>query len=134
MTDLFVEEKDVRSVSELSVRTQDGRDLYIGAGWVLFGLRGGQEWNHRALVFDVGPQWTNIIQQDIVPTVALASIMNAGVANNAGWAIDDCTVEFTQPLDLLSRRCRLRCHIGVRDTDGIMYRVTYHVAMLGQLR
>jgi hypothetical protein len=134
MTDLFVEDQDIRSVSELSAKMQDDRDLYIGAGWVLFGLTGSQDWNHRDLVFDVGPQWSSITRQDIVPTVALASIMNSGVANNAGWAIDNCTIEFTQPLDLLSQRCRLRCRIGVRDRDGIMYRVTYHVAMLGQLR
>jgi len=126
----------IQSRSELYAKTQDGRDLYIGAGWVLFGLKGspGGGWNYRDLRFDVGPQWRNTPEPEIVPTVALASIMNSGVATNAGWAIDDCAVEFTQPLDQLSRRCQLVCRIAVRDADGIMYRATYHVAMLGQLR
>lgn len=125
---------DLRSVHELHTKTQDGRDLYIGAGWVLFGLQGSSDgtWNYRDLRFDVGPQWLDTPR--VVPTVGLASIMNSHVANNAGWAIDDCEVEFTQPLDLLSRRCQLVCRIGVRDVDGIMYRVSYHVAMHGQLR
>jgi hypothetical protein len=125
---------DIRSLSEMRTKTQDGDDLYIGAGWVLFGLKGvrGGQWNYRDLRFDVGPQWAGNVQ--VVPTVGLASIMNAKVANDAGWAIDDCVVEFTQPPDLLSRRCQLVCRIGVRDIDGIMYRVSYHVAMLGKLR
>jgi hypothetical protein len=135
MVDILIPDA-IQSRSELSTKTQDGRDLYIGAGWVLFGLKGspGGAWNYRDLRFDVGPQWRNTPTPEIVPTVALASIMNSEVANDAGWAIDDCAVEFTQPQDLLSRRCQLVCRIGVRDVDGIMYRVSYHVAMLGQLR
>lgn len=125
---------DIRSKHEINTKTQDGKDLFIGYGWVLFGLTGspGGAWNYRDLRFDVGPQWLQ--KPEIVPTVALASIMDVNVANNAGWAIDDCIGEFTQPLDLSSYRCQLVCRIGVRDVDAIMYRVTYNVAMLGHLK
>ncbi len=125
---------EIRSAHELYTKTQDGKDLYIAAGWVLLGLKGvhGGEWNYRDLHFPVGPQWKD--EPKVVPTVALASIMNSNVANDAGWAIDDCVVNFDHSLDLQSHRCRLVCRIGVRDVDGIMYRVTYHVAMLGRLK
>lgn len=124
--------RDIRSLHELKTKTQDGKDLYIGSGWVLFGLTGspGGAWNYRDLRFDVGPQWVQ--RPIVVPTVALASIMDANVANNAGWAIDDCAVEFPENNSLF--RCHLICRIGVRDVDAIMYRVTYHVAMLGQIK
>jgi hypothetical protein len=67
-------------------------------------------------------------------TVSLASIYNAGVANYAGWAVDAAQVEafagmseFGEVLDHL----RIQARLAVRDTDGILYRVSYQVTALG---
>jgi hypothetical protein len=141
MTDILIAD-GVRSTSELRTKAQDGKDLYIGAGWVLFGLKGTSNinWSYRDLHFDVGPYWLDPPKMLptggrvtlVTPTLGLASVMSSG-ADNAGWAVDDCDVAQSQPQDLSSYRVKIVCQVGVRDVKAIMYRLSYHIAMLGRL-
>jgi hypothetical protein len=123
---------------ELKIKTVGGEDLLVCSGYALFGLKGSPDggWNHKKLQFEIGPKWINAPQ--IVPVASLASVMNKGVANNAGWAVDDCDAFSTAPDTGVpdthqKTQMHLSCRIAVRDSDGILYRVSYYATMLGTL-
>ena len=125
---------------QLRTRTGDGRDMVVESGYILIrgtDMQGNADgtWNRKDLQFRVGPRWRNTNAFDIVPIVSMTSIMNVNVANNAGWAVDDCRVWETQvPTESgIVRELALRCRLAVRDRDGFMFRVNYHVTMIGEL-
>jgi hypothetical protein len=64
------------------------------------------------------------------PFVTLNSISNDGTAVNAGWAVDDFTIPFTEaPMTAVS----VKCDLAVRDIDGYVLRVGYQIHLLGSL-
>lgn len=79
-----------------------------------------------------GPGWT--VFRGGTATLSLASIYNGGPANNAGWAVDAAQVEATTGMsaseDVLDH-LRIEALLAVRDADGILYRVSYQVTVLG---
>ena len=123
------------SQHELRTKTGDGLDLVVSSGIALFGMKGapGGGWNHQDLILRVGPQWDSV--RGTVPVVSLASIYNVATADNAGWAVDkvDVTYYSVSPPPPPGVQAELRCAVAVSDSDGILYRVNYHVTTIGGL-
>ncbi len=122
---------------ELRTKTGDGQDLVVFSGYAEIDgndLKGNKDgtWNRKDLVLRVGPRWS--APADSVPVVSMTSIMNSGVANNAGWAVDNCRVTYYSvtpgPVGV---QLELTCRVGVRDSDGYMFRVNYYATMIGRL-
>jgi hypothetical protein len=118
---------------ELRTRTGDNRDMLIISGYAHVNLKGNEDgsWNRKELKFYVGSKWSQLRERDVVPVVSLTSIMNVNVANNAGWAVDDCNVELESSPG--QKQVVLRTLLATRDRDGILYRLNYYVTMVGQL-
>lgn len=124
---------------QLRTKTGTGEDLVVLSGYAEVkggDLQGNPEgtWSHKDLVFRVGPNWRG--DPDVVPVVSMTSIMNVGVATNAGWAVDDCDMIFDELAtvgEVPRHYVKLKCRIGVRDRDGFMFRANFYVTMIGEL-
>jgi hypothetical protein len=69
-------------------------------------------------------QWT--------PFITLNAIYNRGHAVNAGWAVDD----FGGPgrVKVLPRgHIPIWADIAIRDVDGMLFRIGYHLTLVGRL-
>ena len=131
MADIFPE--GFESQRQLRTRTGDDLDMVISSGYVLFSMQGAPDgnWNRQDLVFRVGPIWSAL--RGTVPVVSPSSMMNLGVATNAGWAVDRVTVTAFSGPGVPGFQIELRCGLAVRDKDGFMFRVNYHVTTVGRL-
>jgi hypothetical protein len=121
------------SQRQLAAKTGDGLDMVISTGYALFGMKGlSGAWNRQDLAFQVGPWWAAV--RGTTRVVSPSSMFNKNVANNAGWAVDrvDLTY-FSQTPGPAGVRVELRCGLAVSDSDGILYRVNYHVTTIGRL-
>jgi hypothetical protein len=128
--DIFPESYE--SQHELRTKTGDGLDMVISVGYARFAMKGSPNWNRQNLILVVGPGWA--APRAVVPVVSLSSIMNVNVANNAGWAVDTVDVTFDDsPGPPPGVQVRLTCGLAVRDSDGWMFRVNYHVTTIGRL-
>ncbi|MEJ7827835.1 MAG: hypothetical protein WKF91_06560 [Segetibacter sp.] len=74
------------------------------------------------------------------PFAAMSSVFNANMSNNSGFAIDvwrpnpfaNGTNAFTnQPINNLYTG--IQVDVAVRDTDAILYRVSYNITLLGKI-
>jgi len=140
------------SLHWMAYRLADRRILVDLTGIVLLGLRGSGDWVRQTLRVDVyggkvepllslGPaeQGHHWVIQPVMWSVAAApaSIFNRNTAVNAGWAVDTCNTEWDlgEPAssgDLLDD-VSLYLNLAVRDTDGILYRITYDFRAVGNL-
>ncbi len=64
------------------------------------------------------------------PFVTLNSISNDGVAENAGWAVDDFVV--LNP-GTISSTVTVQASLAVRDIDGFILRCGYELHLLGNI-
>ena len=134
--DVCIEPEQFHTTYELRTKTGDGRDLVVLSGYAeidgsdLVGKPDGS-WNRKGLVFRIGPRFRTVDR--IAPVVSMTSIMNVNAANNAGWAVDFCEDYETFTPSRRSRTVFLQCRVGVRDSDGFMFRVNYYATMLGRL-
>jgi hypothetical protein len=121
------------SQRHLAARTGDGLDMVISTGYALFSLKGlSGAWNRQDLVFLVGPRWGAV--QGTTVVVSPSSMFNINVANDAGWAVDRVDVKYySETPGPPGVRVLLRCGLAVSDSDGILYRVNYHVTTIGRL-
>lgn len=90
----------------------------------------GRNWSTSSIFR--GPGWT--VFRGGTATLSLASIYNAGVANNAGWAVDAAQLEAvsgTSEFGDVEDHLQVEALLAVRDNDGILYRVSYQVIVLG---
>ena len=131
MADIFP--SGFESQRDLATKTGDDLDLVISTGYALFGMRGASgSWNRQDLVFRVGPRWAAV--RDTVVVVSPSSMYNKNAAVNAGWAVDRVGVtyygQFPGPPGV---QVNLKCGLAVSDSDGILYRVNYHVTTIGRL-
>lgn len=111
---------------EMRFRTGDNRIQVSLSGYAVFNFKGsGGSWRCDDLYIQIGPTWSRL--DDVCPSVALASIANDGTAENAGWAVDNCR------WTTLGERILLQSRVCVRDSDGFLYRVVYHVNAVGLL-
>jgi hypothetical protein len=124
---------------ELRTAIPGGRHLWVGSGIAVLDppFVGGPgadaspgAWRRDILEFTIGPTWESIDR--VVPAVSLASIENQGQSINAGWAVDE--VRWVRVGPPRNSRIRLSVRIAVRDTDGVINRVTYQATALGQPR
>ena len=114
------------SPQELYTKTGDGRNLVVLSGYAGFHLKGsGGSWKCVIGEMVRGPVWKQL--HDVVPIVSLASIANKDHAVNAGWAVDWCNWYS------LNNQIYLKCKLCVRDVDGYLYRVAYHITAVGIL-
>jgi hypothetical protein len=118
--------------------TTDGRTLWVGSGIAVLNppFVGGPgadanpgAWRRDSLEFTIGPAWNRIDM--VVPAISLASAENQGTSINAGWAVDE--VRWVRTGTPGNFRITLQARIAVRDTDGVINRVTFHATALGQL-
>jgi hypothetical protein len=119
----------IDSPQELRVRTPGGRDLVFLSGTAYIGTEGfigtGSSWRVDDVYILIGPRWRTL--DDVAPTASLATIANKGIANNAGWSVRN--VRWTE----WSGQVLLIAEIGVRDSDGGLFRVAYHATAVGTL-
>jgi len=114
------------SPHELRTRTGDGRNLVVLSGYAGFHLRGsGGSWRRVTGQLVRGPRWRRL--DDVVPIISLAAISNRYHAVNAGWAVDWCN------WCNCGGRIYLRCGLAIRDSDGYLLRVAYHITAVGIL-
>ena len=141
---------DVETPQVLEVRVDPhenaGADvLCIYTGVLRFAAVGDSEsaWRRGSLVARVptqgrrwsgisrGSEWTGFRAGTAV--LSLASIFNAGPANFAGWAVDAAVVEAFAPNGVPEPddHLRIQALLAVRDTDGVLFRLSYQVSALG---
>jgi hypothetical protein len=76
-----------------------------------------------------GNMWAFHMEQ-WAPIASLNSIFNAGTSNNAGTRVREFSL--TQPGGPAAS-VELTMDIGVRDTDGVLFRVGYYITLVGRL-
>ncbi len=70
---------------------------------------------------------------------SLSSVFNANVSNNSGFAVDawrpnpDFTVTDTENLQVPNIFSGVQADIAVRDSDAFLYRVGYHITLIGRI-
>lgn len=110
---------------------EDKIDYMCFSGYAVFNFKGqppSNSWHCIDLkIPQIGPRWHVLPAHNVCASVALASISNLGPAENAGWAVDNCKVEKE------GGRISLTSRICVRDSDGFMQRVVYHINAAGIL-
>ncbi|MEC4684194.1 MAG: hypothetical protein VST71_00470 [Nitrospirota bacterium] len=112
------------SPQELRTKTGDGRDLVVLSGYAGFHLKGsGGSWRHVTGEMVRGPVWNRL--DDVASIVSLAAIGNDHHAVDAGWAVDWCNWYN------LNHQVYLKFGLAIRDIDGWLYRVTYHITAVG---
>ncbi|HEY3365140.1 MAG TPA: hypothetical protein VGK74_08825 [Symbiobacteriaceae bacterium] len=101
--------------------------LFVLAGMAAFQVRGhSSDWRKDSVSFSVGN--TTLVPQQVVNMVATASL--AGIPHGgAGWAVDNVTAH----LDAHSHQIMLQAQMAVRDTDGFMLQMAYHVTVLARV-
>jgi hypothetical protein len=73
-----------------------------------------------------GPGWTAFVEGTVV--VSLASIIDDGAANYAGWAVDEALVRATVPTaNQPDDHLQVAALVALRDTDGYLRRIAYQV-------
>jgi hypothetical protein len=114
--------------------------LCIYSGTAVCGIKADSSsaWTRHHMLINIptGRQWVDLPPNaPILPSqtrflggtamAAPAAMFNKNVANNAGWAVDATWVQ-------VDRELQVGAHIAVRDSDGYLYRVSYHVTALGR--
>jgi hypothetical protein len=100
---------------------------------VLAGPSDGSRWQRGQTSFEVPlpglPQGQGLVVQQWAPAVLLGSIQNDGVANNAGWAVDDFDLQVSSGQAETAVYPVFNYAVG--DTDGYLLRVAYTVTVVG---
>ncbi|HTP22223.1 MAG TPA: hypothetical protein VMJ65_21625 [Solirubrobacteraceae bacterium] len=113
------------------------RQVYVLSGTVildppLVGPQDGSRWQRGTTDFDITlpdlPEGQGLVIEQWAPTVVLGSIQNDGVAENAGWAVDDFNLEVSGEASTVVTPT---FNYAVGDTDGYMMRVAYSVTVVG---
>ena len=114
------------------------REVYVLSGTCILnpvetGPQDGSRWHRGKTDFAVPvpdlPVGQGLVVQQWAPTVVLGSIQNDGVANDAGWAVDDFDLEVSQG-EAASFVWPV-FNYAVGDTDGYLLRVAYTVTVVG---
>jgi hypothetical protein len=114
------------------------REVYVLSGTCILdpaelGPQDGSRWQRGKTDFAIGlpdlPSGQGLVIEQWAPTVLLGSIQNDGVANNAGWAVDDFDLEVINGEAATSVSPVFNYAVG--DTDGELRRVAYTVTVVG---
>jgi hypothetical protein len=113
------------------------RQVYMLSGTCVLdpiptGPQDDSRWQRGTTSFSVDvpdlPAGQGLVVQQWAPAVVLGSIQNDGVANNAGWAVDDFDLQVGEGPDT---RVYPVFNYAVGDTDGYLERVAYTVTVVG---
>lgn len=119
------------------------RDLVVVSGYAIFDFIHpasvpGNVWAPETLLIDLnhpGLKWQDM--QSVAPIASLASITNLQTAVDAGWAVDSVRADLVpippSTFIIPPFMMRLTTQIAVRDIDGIIHRVAFHVTTVGHL-
>jgi hypothetical protein len=133
-----------RFVSKHWVATQagDGREMFILSGIALINLQGvsSEQWRRGRYRLGVNldqplltagqdPTQTGLLIEQWTPLVTPYSIFNAGQSLNSGFAVDE--VFDVLPVNRPTRDVFLEGCVAVRDSDAFLFRVGYHLTLLG---
>ncbi|HEX8082668.1 MAG TPA: hypothetical protein VF529_00150 [Solirubrobacteraceae bacterium] len=109
----------------LAFDVPNGGRVMVLTGVVLFHFQGtSTDWRRDSLDWEIGPKWNKL--DGVAPMAAFGSIANDQNATNAGWAVDEVTWEGE-----VNDTIRLRAKLAVRDTDGMILRLTYTATAIG---
>ena len=90
-------------------------------------------WSHEKGIFAVPLpelQPNHALQlEGWAPFVTLSSISNDRTATNAGWAVDEFGIE--SPASPIRKSVNVSIKIAVRDIDGFINRLAYHIHLIG---
>jgi hypothetical protein len=110
-------------------------DLWVSSGIAVVHREGdpdtSERWRYADLLLPIGPVW---VGQPLgcSPIISLASIGNQGESMNAGWAVDE--IQWTARGVAPGRsQIRVESRLAVRDTDGGLFRVAFHITAYGEL-
>jgi len=116
----------------------EGRQVYVLSGTVildppLVGPQDGSRWQRGESSFNIElpdlPEGQGLVVEQWAPTVLLGSIQNDGVAENAGWAVDDFDLSVDPGVAFAFVSPTFNYAVG--DTDGYIMRVSYSVTVVG---
>jgi hypothetical protein len=114
------------------------REVYVLSGTcvlnpVLTGPQDGSQWQRGKTEFAIPlpdlPEGQGLVIQQWAPTIVLGSIQDDGVANNAGWAVDDFDLSVTEGTAYTEVWPVFNYAVG--DTNGQLRRVAYSVTVVG---
>ena len=114
------------------------RQVYVLSGTCILnpveiGPQDGSRWQRGRTDFGVPvpdlPEGQGLVVQQWAPAVVLGSIQNDGVANDAGWAVDDFDLEVAENAAVTYVYPVFNWAVG--DTDGYLLRVAYTVTVVG---
>ena len=114
------------------------RQVYVLSGTCILnpvevGPQDGSRWQRGRTDFAVPvpdlPEGQGLVVQQWAPAVVLGSIQNDGVANDAGWAVDDFDLEVAENEAVTYVYPVFNWAVG--DTDGYLLRVAYTVTVVG---
>lgn len=125
--------------------TADGQDLVTlsGVAKVNFRADSAREWRHEEILIHLPPPPVKQTEAGKVlwhtfeslnqwaPMVTLSSIF-APASGGAGWAVDAYDVIPHEEEDGI--RPILRAHVAVRIVDGWLYKLGFHITLLGKLK
>ena len=125
--------------------TGANHELFVFSGIAIFdGLKGtGSSWDEGPAL--IHANYTNVIPPNraILPRhwtvdVHLASIFNANVANNTGWAVKEFSLILAPNSDgtqvaVPGGILNLRAQIAIRDSDAFILRLSYQVTIQGSI-
>jgi hypothetical protein len=118
-------------------KTGDGKELIILTGVVIIDLKGesGEQWRWETVDFGIPfrhlhPDGKALAPENWAVFVTINAIYNAGKSYNSGHAVD--AFELLGARAGLAQEIWVRAHVAVRDSDAYLFRIGYHVTLVGK--
>lgn len=130
--------KFLRTYNWLHVPAANGRHLVTVAGVFDIDYKGSSSAKWRKSVIDlvipfpahILPTNNAFFVECVAPLVTINSIYNVDRADNAGWAVDRFGLRLPQDRTI-EQDFTVWAEVGVRDSDGYLYRVGFSVTLSG---
>lgn len=128
------------SLHSVRTLTGDNKQLITLTGIVRVELQGtGKQWREEEVSIEPRivyiPKDRALLVKHWAPFLTINSIYNKDTAVNAGWAVNNFWIELPQDRKITFRSpfVVVKARILVRDTDGWLLRVGYHITLSGDL-
>ena len=128
--------RDPESVHWTVMNTADGQTAFTLTGIIVTEFKGvGNQWERGRLEFPVSIQplapGKGLVLRHWAPFVTINSISNDDISKDAGWAVDGFSL--ADPEKFAVAGVTVRCDLAVRDVDGFIFRIGYHLHLVGTL-
>jgi hypothetical protein len=139
---ISVRGRDIGDFHRIMTKTPDGNDFVMLSGIAFLNLKGipGIHWKGESYTVELPPlphprkgfywSWDPLIQW--VPLATLAEIHNQRVAENAGWSVNHFDIALAT-IGLLENQAVLNVGTAVRDVDGFLVKICFHITLIGKL-